>query len=172
MYDPSLKYCPQCKDEYLDHVERCAACNLPLESGAVLLERQRSKQSRLAGRTGELSDSDELVTIHGGPLTDLKHLQDLFAGERIAARIIGDDSSCGKGCCPSVFYLQVRAEDVEDALVIIKQEYLRLTGSSEQELNPNGSVFDQQADEVICPACGHNFSPTITTCPDCGLCFG
>lgn len=172
MIDPQLKYCPQCKDEYMPHADKCAACDKELVSGAVLLDKQKEREKALAGRAGEFTDADDLVIIHGGQMVDLKHLQGLFEQERIASQIVGDDSSCGKGCCPSTYLLQVRREDAPEAMTIIKQEHHRLTGLDDHDISFADAAFDSNADKVTCPACGHTFPPVDSTCPDCGLCFG
>ena len=172
MIDPELKYCPKCNDEYMPHAEMCAECQLTLVSGSILIEQQKPNQQKIADREGALTENDDLVIIHKGTMTDLKHLQGLFKKEKIASQIVGDDQSCGKGCCPSTFYLQIRKEDAPDAFVIINKEHEKKTGLNEHDMTHAHAAFNSDAKEVVCPACGHNFEPSITTCPDCGLCFG
>ena len=172
MIDPELKYCPQCNDEYMAHADKCASCNKDLVFGLILIERQQAKEKAQPGRGGELTDSDDLVIVHSGQMVDLKHLQDLFNKEKITSKIVGDDSSCGKGCCPSNYFLQIRREDAPEAMHIIKREHQRLTGLDDHDVSYVDQAFDENADEVTCPACGHSFPPTDSTCPDCGLCFG
>jgi len=171
MFDPELKYCPQCNDEYMPHAEKCAACSILLVMGSELIAQQQVRQQRAGNVSIELTLRDDLVMIHGGPLPDIKYLQEQFASQGIPSLITSDDKSCGKGCCPSVFYLQVRRQDAQDALPIIQADYRRKTGLDQHDTCRTESVFDQDASEVECPACGHRFSPTISTCPDCGLCF-
>ena len=173
MIDPELKYCPKCNDEYMAHAEKCAACELELVSGELLLEKQKKKEQKFTERGGGLTESDDLVIIHKGPMVDLKHLQGLFAAERIPSQIVGeDDQSCGKGCCPSTFYMQIRREDAQDAFLIIKEEHHKNTVLHEHDTTHADAAFDPDAEQVMCPACGHNFEPSVATCPDCGLCFG
>ena len=112
------------------------------------------------------------MIVHAGTMVDLKNFQEIFGLERIASRIIGDDKSCGKGCCPSTFYLQVRREDAQEASEILALEHQRLTGLHEHDLSTADAIFNPEAEEVVCPACGHTFTPSEATCPDCGLCFG
>ena len=172
MFEPGLKYCPLCKDEYLAHVVRCAECGVELKSGEELLADEQLRQQRLDATGLAISDQEQTVVVHTGPMADLKRLRELFAAERIGARIVGDDASCNKGCCPSRYYLEIRPDDLAEARRIIEREYLRMTGLAAEELAGEHTVFDPEAAMVVCPACGHRFTPTEASCPDCGLCFG
>ena len=172
MIDPELKYCPKCEDEYRAEIETCASCRIQLITGNDKLVMEEARKQRLTGRRGELTPEDDIVTIHGGQLNDIRHIEELLAVERIGTLVIGDDKSCGKGCCPSTYYLQVRREDALDALGIIKAEHKRVTALDHHDNSHADSVYDDKADEATCPACGHTFSTKAATCPDCGLCFG
>ena len=174
MIDPELKYCPQCEDEYRAEIDTCATCEIPLITGSEKLSMEEARKQRLTTRQGELTQEDDIVTIHGGQINDIKHIEGLLAAERIGTLVVGDDKSCDKGCCPSNYYLQVRREDAMDALEIIKAEHHRATGlvGHHDENGHADSVYDSSAGQATCPACGHTFPTSTTTCPDCGLCFG
>ena len=173
MIDPELKYCPRCNDEYRAEIVSCAACNVALITGRQKLEMEAEAEARMNGRLGAITSDDDIVTLHRGSMGDIKHLQSLLADQRIGSLITGDSNSCGKGCCgPSSFYLQVRREDVHEALRVIGEEYERTTALAHHDLGCADAVFDENAAEAVCPACGFRFATTETTCPDCGLCFG
>jgi len=172
--EPHLKYCPRCDDEYREDIEYCVGCKIRLITGEEKLARLSESREKMESRATGISAQDALVRIHRGILSELKHFEELFAAENIATLIEGDERSCGKNCCPSVFYMLVRHEDAMDAMVILQREFKRLTGLDEH--TPVSShaeaVFDPEAGEATCPACGCTFSTSITTCPDCGLCLG
>lgn len=172
MIDPDLKYCPQCEDEYRADIENCAVCKIPLITGRDKIAMREAQQRQLAQRKGALSPDEDIVTIHSASMQDMKHLEELLAVENIGTLVVGDDNSCGKGCCPSTYYLQVRREDAQDAYKIILAEQQRLTALHYHDTAHVDNVFNADAGEATCPACGHTFSTTSTTCPDCGLCFG
>ena len=173
MIEPDLKYCPQCDDEYMPSIEICAACGVSLITGSQKIELDRADEKKLESRGGEISESEaeELVTIRKGPLADTKTLESLLNKERIGTLVIGDESSCGKGCCQS-FFLQVRPSEVQDAMKILEKEFRRTTGLHHHEVNHADAVFDLTAGKAVCPACGFAFGTSTTTCPDCGLCLG
>ncbi len=172
MIEPDLKYCPQCNDEYRADIEMCAACNVALITGREVLAREEEKQRKRQSRVNAtLSPDDDLVPIHRAPLADIRQFEELLAHEGIATLIAGDDKNCGKGCCPSTFYLQVRREDAQDAVTILEREYNRATGLDHHDTTHMNGIFNADAGQALCPACGHEFPTTTTTCPECGLCF-
>ena len=178
MIDPDLKYCPECNDEYLAEIEECAVCVVELITGQQKIEMEEARQKKLATRTVELSPDDDLVGLRGGPLPEMRHLAELLDEEKIGTALIGDMKTCAKDrfgnstCCPTNYTLFVKREDGQDALHIIDEEHRKTTGLTHHD-NANGdTVFNPHASEAQCPACGHAFPTTQTSCPDCGLSFG
>jgi hypothetical protein len=172
MIEPDLKYCPECNDEYRAEIEKCAACGIDLITGLQKIKLEEKRTKRLEGRSVELNPDDDLAAIRRGPLADMRHLSDMLNGESIGTLLAGDENSCSKNCCPSVYNLLVKREDGMEALQIIEDEHKRVTGLA-QHKNTNGdAVFNPHESEAQCPACGHSFPTTQTTCPDCGLSFG
>lgn len=155
----------------MPHAANCASCEIGLITGFELQEMEKMRHERVAGRAGEIGPEDDIVTIHRAPVAEIKVLEELLKKERIAVLITGDDNSCGKGCCPSSFYLNVRREDALDALKIIEQEFDRTTGLNGHDLSTAEAVFNPSAMNVQCPACGTSFNPSKPECPECGLCF-
>jgi hypothetical protein len=172
MIDPDLKYCPQCNDEYRAEIEKCAVCNIDLITGQQKMEMEEARRRKLESRSVELSPDDDLVVIRRGGLSDMRHLADLLDKEKIGSLIIGDEKTCGQSCCPSVYDLSIRREDAMDAIQMIEEDHKRATGLAYHDNADDDAVFNPQAGAAKCPACGHTFPTTQTTCPDCGLSFG
>lgn len=172
MYDPELKYCPQCRDEYRAEIEKCASCNLLLLSGQSMAEVMGQADQQRQARKGALTPDDELVTIHKGTLQELRYLEKIFKEENIGMLVMSDQpAGCQKGCCPTDYYLQVRQEDVMAAVTIIRAEFHRSTALDSHELDHSDQVFNSDASHATCPACGFEFETSTNICPDCGLCF-
>ncbi len=173
MFDPDLKYCPQCGDEYRWEIEKCASCGKTLITGQQRIALDNERRRRYENRPTALSASDDLVNIRQGSLADIKELERLLNAEKIAALIVSDDEDgCGKGCCASTFYLQVRREDAQEAVEVLSADFRKTTALDQHDTTYAGSVFNPMADEAVCPACGYRFSTSSNTCPDCGLCLG
>ena len=66
-------------------------------SGADKLARLQQKDREFNGRSMEIGENEERVTIKTGKLRDLKPYQVLLAKERIPALIAGESGGCGKG---------------------------------------------------------------------------
>ena len=178
MVEPDLKYCPECDDEYRAEIEKCAACGIDLITGVQKIERDEARRQKLENRTGEISPDDDLVTMRRGPLKEMQYLAELLSVEKIGTALIGDMTTCGKDRfgnvipTPTTYDLKVKMEDGREALDIIEEEHKKATGLAHHE-NTNGDlIFNPHASEAQCPACGHSFPTTQTTCPDCGLSFG
>lgn len=173
MYDPELKYCPKCKDEYRADIENCAACGIELLTGEAMADYVNNSLKKRQSRKGDLTPDDDIVTIHKGTLADMRCLEQDLQEEHIGYLIAGDEpGGCGQGCCASNFYLQVRREDAGDAFTIIEKQFSRTTGLNDFDLSNVDSVFNPDAGMAVCPACGFTFQTSTTTCPECGLCFG
>jgi len=172
MIDPELKYCPHCRDEYRPDISLCGVCGMELITGTQFLAMHESSEGKRAARKGEITAADELVNIQGGPLSDMRHLEELLNGERIGTMLVGDERNCGKNCCPSSFFLQVRREDAPDAFAIIQAEHQRQTALNDHGDKVGDGVFNADAGQATCPACGFSFQTSTNSCPDCGLCFG
>ncbi|OGR00979.1 MAG: hypothetical protein A2505_04120 [Deltaproteobacteria bacterium RIFOXYD12_FULL_55_16] len=170
MIEHDLKYCPKCRDEYRQEMEICATCALPLVLGADLAVREKSASRR--SRKGPLTPDDHLLVIFQAALAELKHLKALLEADQIGVMISKDSQGCASGGCAPKFQLLVRQEEVQDALLILAEEHHRATVLAEHDATHAEAVFNPEAMEAVCPACGFAFATTTTTCPDCGLCFG
>ena len=171
MIEPDLKYCPRCNDEYRAEIEMCAVCEVELITGRRRMELEEEKRKKLQSRAAELSPDDDLVALRRGPLADMRHLAMLLDNENIGTLLAGDEKTCGKSCCPSVYDLLVRRQDAVEALDIIEEEHRRTTGLEHYDREQAEAVYNPDAGEACCPACGHVFPPRETACPDCGLSF-
>lgn len=171
--DPELKYCPVCDDEYRAEIKMCAACAVELVSGQEKLVTEEVLKQKKAARSMELSVDDELVNIRKGPLLEMKNLQRILVKEQIPSLIAGEkkSSNCGKGCCGTDMFLQIKREDGEEAMEVLARDFKRTTALDHHDLQHVQSIFDQGARQTICPACGFSFTTSNGTCPDCGLCF-
>jgi len=169
--DPELQYCPQCQDEYRAGIVTCASCAVELLSGQQMLDMIERQKNRLAGRSMEITPEDELVDIMKGQVINIKNVKSMLKHAGLPSIIAGDSSSCGKGCCGGEVRLQVRAADLREVQEVLHREYLQTTGLLDHDTSFVNAVFNPDAGDAVCPACGYSFSTTSKTCPECGLCF-
>ncbi|WP_457577905.1 zinc ribbon-containing (seleno)protein DG [Desulfomarina sp.] len=170
--DPEMNYCPVCGDEYRSDIGKCVSCAVALISGKEKFTRVQKEQELRNNRSMEISVDDELIDLRKGALHDMKQLQTLLAGDRIPSILVADES-CGRGCCGTEMYLQIRKGDMDAAMVVLSREYIKNTSLENHDLSHVDAVFVQEADSNICPACGCRFGASDgLNCPECGLCFG
>lgn len=172
MIEEDLMYCPNCREEYRADITTCADCGTDLVSGRDVLAAKGSVDARRQARMGDLRPEDDVVVVHQGQLNEIRPLEKVLQHENIGALVAGDDSGCGKGCCGTTLNLLVRREEAPEAYQLIQAELDRTRGLASHDMGSCEVVFDQNAQESECPACGFRFASTISTCPDCGLCFG
>jgi hypothetical protein len=171
--DLELKYCPGCGDEFRADIEHCQTCKVDLISGAQKLALIQQKDRRFSERSMEIASEEKLVTLRKGQINDMKYIQKLLADERIPSIIGGEAEACRKGCRGGPeMHLQIREADIQDAMMVMAHEFKSSTALDSHDLSHLHAAFDPRATKAACPACGTQFAPTTTTCPECGLCFG
>lgn len=169
--DPEMNYCSECDVEFRGDIVKCPTCDVVLMTGEEKIQHASAEKQSSNLRTMDISSDDELVSIRKGPLKDVKSLKRILAAERIPSILAGDEGSCGKGCCGPEMYIQIRREDMDAAEGILARDFVKNTALNIDDLKHADVIFDEQAAETVCPACGCKFSPTVGACPECGLCF-
>lgn len=169
--DAEMNYCPECEVEFRGDIKQCPTCDVMLISGEEKIQILAAQNDFSSTRTMEITSDDELISIRKGPLKDVKTLQRVLAREIIPSILAGDEESCGKGCCGPEMYLQIRSEDMDIATEVLARDFVKSTALNVEDLKHADVIFDEHAAEMVCPACGCRFSPTVGACPECGLCF-
>lgn len=168
--EPDLNYCPQCGDEYRADIHSCADCGLALISGRQLLVQQAERQAQQRSRSLVIDPDEPLLTARKGPVMQIKELQAYLLRRGIPSLAVKEGGgACG--CKGAELLLQVRASDQREVMAALAEEYRHSTGLADHDTRFVGEVFDVQAAETVCPACGCRFATSNATCPDCGLCF-
>ncbi|MDK9708589.1 MAG: hypothetical protein OEL83_16220 [Desulforhopalus sp.] len=168
--DPAMHYCYSCGEEYRLALENCLSCGGVMVSGAARLA-QLEEQAQRSRRVMALEPGADLVTIRQGPLPEMKYLQQVLARGGVPGLIGGDAAGCGKGCRGPEMYLQIGSGDVDLALRVLAEDFVKSTALDSHDLSNAAAVYDPTAAETVCPACGSRFSPSIGACPECGLSF-
>jgi hypothetical protein len=169
-FDPELQYCPRCLDEYRADILTCAACGIALQSGQQMLDRQAKDKQHRAARSLEIAPEEMLLTVRKGPVMQIKELQAYLLHQGIPSLAFKEHgASCG--CRGGELALQVRENDLAEVMTALAQEFRQSTGVMEHDTRFADAVYDTEAAEAVCPACGCLFSTRLTACPDCGLCF-
>ena len=167
MFDDELKYCPVCRDEYRAEIRQCAACDVSLIDGARM--RKECGSAALSSEKREvIGQDDQLIPLLRGRLLELKQIKNMLASQGIPAVLV-NEGQCRNGSCggPEML-LKIRLQDQQKAEEALQQEHERTTG---QQIQAGGvaTIFDPESELAECPACGHEFTPNGSECPDCGL---
>ena len=83
-----------------------------------------------------------------------------------------NSQTCRRGCQPTV-ELWANSEDMPKIEKLLSEKRMQILKNEGNEINSDilGSVYDQNSDIAVCPACGTSFSTKEKECPECGLVF-
>jgi hypothetical protein len=148
------KICPECKVEYLPHIEKCADC------GAVLLSHEEYKQAQEEKKRLMAKAVENTAVVREGDLKWLGKLYNVLIDAGIPCSVISG-AGCNKGCRGNKCELVVSAEDLERARERIEEYYM--------EIDPEFRAASELINQGKCPACGSPVGAGENVCADCGL---
>lgn len=88
-----VKYCPECGDEYRADFSTCAQCGVALTNENI----RQSRELVHSGPLGEISPSDELVSVKQGVSLEMKQYKKLLAKHGVPSMIYADQAGMAKG---------------------------------------------------------------------------
>jgi hypothetical protein len=148
------KICPECRVEYMPHIEKCADCGASLllheEYARTLEERKRLAEKAIANA----------VVVRKGDLKWLTELYNVLIDSGIPCAVISEPG-CSTYRCGSKLLLIVASENLDKAQERIA-EYFR-------EMHPELQASYELTQQGKCPACGSPVGSGDVECSDCGL---
>lgn len=103
-------------------------------------------------------------------LQEAKNHQLALKGRGVDLTFKTNGKTCTTGCKVTV-EVWGREGDAEAIKRHFQADYLKHVKGHEPDFAALAEVFDPEATEAICQACGTRFSPTGRECPDCGLVY-
>lgn len=115
--------------------------------------------------------TSERIHIGSANIHDAERLKGrmLEAGVRVDLAVSPGD--CSGGACGIKAELWVDAGDLPKVQAFFAEEHRRTHAGLEFDPEIVSQVYDADAAEATCPACGTRFATTHQECPDCGLSF-
>lgn len=152
-----VKRCPECREDYLPHVERCADC------GAVLVS--SDDEAPDAGAPEEespLPPGEYRLLLASDRAAELDPLVQRLASAKVPAKV--SVSRRGTG-----FELRVRDEERARAVELL-HDVVGRAAAAEAALEQH---FDaERGGYALCPACESSLPAGATECAECGLLLG
>lgn len=166
--DPEFNYCPSCREEYRADIATCADCGIALISGHQM--RTLHGAGARPGRSMVIAEAEPVCTVRKGGLQAIKELQTYLHQQGLPSLVVKEPgAACG--CRGVEVLLQVREDDLAEVLKVLAREHWETTGLADHDACSVDAVYNPEAGEALCPACGCRFSTNLAECPDCGLCF-
>jgi len=166
-----MYYCASCGGEFRLDLGLCPTCRTALTSGADRLAQSALAVLQNSQQLRQLKPGETLVALRKGPLPEMKYLLRVLEKGHVPGLLSGDENGCTKGCRGPEMYLQIREDDVDRALLLLSEDFIKSTSLNDHDLCNAAAVFDSSSPETVCPACGNTFRTSIGACPDCGLSF-
>lgn len=168
-----MKVCPQCREEYIEQMERCHHCQINLVSE---IEAQRIKPKQEILSTKELLE-EELVPLSEGVLSQCRELEKALKAEKISCAVYPANLNCGDSganlgaSCAMKYQVLVRPQDVPACKDALEGKFLRDL-EKEGQGNFVKEAVDLGQNEVLCPACNEKGVLAKGECSFCGLFLG
>lgn len=105
-------------------------------------------------------------------LNEAKHVQVKLKNLGVETEIRGNEKTCTTRNCKVSVDLWGDQDHKEKVIEYFKQDFFKSIGNAKVDLEAMAQVFDPSAETVTCQACSAKFAPTLSECPDCGLCYG
>lgn len=150
-----IKHCPECVEDYMPHIERCAECGAPLVA--------RDDEAPLEDEAqAVLPPGEYRVLVAAERAAELDPLVARLAHAGVPAKV--SVSRRGTG-----FELRVRDEERARAAELLR-DLVGDVAQAEAELERH---FDaERGGYAQCPACQTSLSAGAAECPECGLLLG
>lgn len=111
-----------------------------------------------------------MILIGVMDLQEAKNHQLRLKSEGVELVLKTNGETCTTGCKVTV-EVWGKEEDVSLLQKYFQSDYLKHVKGHEPNFEHLSAVYNSEAVEVICQACGAKFSPKQSECPDCGLCY-
>ncbi len=115
----------------------------------------------------ETQDKKLLGTM---PANEADILRSKLARVGVDIVTIFNHSSCKTGCSPSK-EIWANPMDLQFIQEHLQELHIKSLVEMGADLNLVNQVFDTSKATALCPACGTEFSTSVTVCPECELVF-
>lgn len=116
-------------------------------------------------------ETEESVVLGVMELQEAKRIRSMLADRGIQVALVNNPTTCTGLKCGPAAEVHVRPEDVETVAELLQAERTRLLEGHDLDGGFHNNVFDSEKPTASCPACGTQFSTSLTECPECGLGF-
>jgi hypothetical protein len=166
-----VKICPQCREEFLDHIAQCTDCKVTLVNSLDFTP----KASAQYLSKEELFNS-EMVAFSEGALAQMREVEKILLQSKVSCAVypvsISSSGSEVLGATSDLKYaVLVREVDLEAAKTAMEGKFHADVAREGQGFVKQDAI-DLEQGEIVCPACGEIGPLRDGECRVCGLHLG
>jgi len=154
-------FCPDCQSEYVEGIQECAHCAIPL-----VAEKPESHPFDSVATMATYLEGKETQPLARGFHVALQKLQESLREAGIASKLeIADEDA--ETAMHQSFELLIDLGDVSRAQTLLSDDW-------REEFTKEGLAGDAHmaSDVSQCPACQSTIPENVEECPECGLFVG
>ncbi len=161
-----MPYCPKCRSEFVEGMDVCPVCDVPLVDELPPDVRFMSAEELKAELEGK-----QLVVLRRGYFDNMRELH-LLLLEHQVANVIEEYADSPDGYT-KLYELYTAEDRAAEAVAIIEEYWLSAhPETAEADEKALGIIEADEEGKIECPACGTRFDASLSECPECGLFVG
>lgn len=115
--------------------------------------------------------TEERVQIGAANIHEAERIKGHLSARGVMVDLAVSPGDCSGGACGIKAEIWARVADLKAVAAYFADEHQKRHAGLEFDPELVGQVFDRDAGEATCPACGTKFATSQDECPDCGLSF-
>lgn len=165
-----MKLCPECGDEFLEHIELCPTCEVSLVVDASQLKRS----NRSSGMSKEELLKGETVPLLEGSLAHCREIERVLERAEIGCAVYPLSLNCDSNAatlgssCDMRYMVLVRVIELDEAKEALRGQFFAQV-AKEGMGDLVTEAVDLEQEIINCPACGNSGALQDGECQSCGL---
>lgn len=164
-----MKFCPTCREEFLDYIDFCAACDENLVDDDKYIA-----PTDTTIVTQEEIMSGTMAAFLEGSIGNCREVERILASKKLPCIIYpinikgeGDQNTLGT-TADTKYVLLVRENDVEQAKLALQHKFYEDVAKEGQGF-VTAETINLDHEEITCPACNERGALKNGECATCGL---
>jgi hypothetical protein len=168
-----MKICLSCREEYVDRMESCSACSLPLVDAKDAVYEHKAKETVAK----EALLKEETLAFMEGSLQGCREVEQILTDALVPCAVYPASLSCDDqnatlgAACMTKYLLLIRPSDLERCKDVLEGRFESQVAKEGMGSYVKEAVLVDEG-EIVCPACQERGTLENGACSSCGLFLG